>query len=102
LDFRFDLGFTSPSLSDSSFLATFFAFFALLSFARIDLASFSAFFSIDAFCLASFDVSGSSSSSEDSSPKAAAVTLGGSFPGFFLAASGMSSSESESAFLETF
>jgi hypothetical protein len=77
------------------------AFFALLSLARIALASFSAFFSIDAFSLASFVVSGSSS--EDSSPIAAAVTLGGSFPGFFLAASGTSESESEcAAFLEIF
>jgi len=78
------------------------AFFALISSARIFLASFSAFFSIEAFSLASFAVNGSSSS-EDSSPKAAAVILGGSFPGFFLAASGTSSSESVSAaFLETF
>jgi hypothetical protein len=92
-DFRFALGLTSSSLSDSSFFT---AFFALLSLARIDLASFSAFFSMEAFCLASFVVNGSSSP-EESSPKAAAVTLGGSFPGFFLAASGMSSSESDSA-----
>ena len=74
-DFRFALGLTSSSLSDSSFFA---AFFALLSLARIDLASFSAFFSIEAFFLASFVVSGSSSP-EDSSPKAAAVTLGEAF-----------------------
>jgi hypothetical protein len=102
LDFRF-FGFTSSSLSDSSFLAAFFGvgFFGLLSLARISFASLAAFFSIDAFCFASFDVNGSSSS-EESSPNAVSLAFGGSLLAFFLAR-GMSSSESESrAFFEVF
>jgi hypothetical protein len=88
-DFRLLFGLTSSSLSDSSFLAAFFgvAFLALLSLARISFACFSAFFSMAAFSFASFEVRGSSSS-EESSPNAAAVVFGGSLPGFFLAANG--------------
>ena len=95
-DFRF-FGLISSSLSESfaAFLGV--GFLALLSLARIALASISAFFSIATFFRDNFVVIGSSS--EESSPTCAAVTLGGSFPGFFLAANGASSSESDSAIL---
>jgi hypothetical protein len=83
VDFRF-FGLMSSSLS-ISFLAAFFgvAFFALLSSARIAFACFSAFFSIEAFCLASLRFRGSSS--EDSTPNVDGSTFGGSLEDFFAA-----------------